>query len=98
MRIDYKVTEVNYHRNGIGGEGFYVCRLHDPEHGEMIAIAFSSSVEDETEARAAGSWINPCIAVFSEEKLPDVRFFHNSWRGDHYWPSVYDAIVRSGSA
>lgn len=90
---DYEVTEVNYHRNGISGEGFYACRLNDPEHGEMIAVAFTSSVDAETEARAKGSWINPRIAVFKADVFPDVRFFHNSWRGGHYWSAVYDAIT-----
>lgn len=25
-RDRYTVTEVNYHRNGVSGEGFYACR------------------------------------------------------------------------
>jgi hypothetical protein len=127
------INEIEYHRNGVGGEGFYAIRFTNVEEFEgglppmektpvgtcyaqsgvyvcgkkrghtfghswegvpqpepMLAIVFESSVREQGEA--GDGFINPRIAVFAEDKLPDVRFGHNSWRGDNFWRDLYEAI------
>lgn len=98
--------EIHYHRNGISGEGFYACTFDDPENGRMLAVVFPPDPitdpddpnhgEPDWELRGSGGWDNPRVAVFEADKLPDVRFGWNSWRGDNYAPALYKAIAAWG--
>jgi hypothetical protein len=36
-----KVIATDYHRNGVGGAGFMVSIVEDPEHGRMLMVDFS---------------------------------------------------------
>jgi hypothetical protein len=94
---------VEYHRNGISGEGFYAVAFtwcSDGETRDMIAVVFpperivDGPMEGEPDwgIYERGEWDNPRVAVFDAAKLPDVRFFHNSWRGDKFAPDLYKAI------
>lgn len=76
------VSQVNYHRNGIGGVGFHVVLFNVLEGGaerKMFGVVFPEKGE---------------VAVFDLEKLGqgEVRFLHNSWRGDVYEPQLRKAI------
>jgi len=56
---------IDYHRNGVSGEGFYVVRFSCSE-GNMMAIVFPP---EETDEDGEPKWIdgefhNPCVAVF----------------------------------
>lgn len=82
MRV---VKNIDYHRNGVGGEGFYVCTFTDIVDGiklNMMAITFH---EDPSAVRTA---------VFDTDLLAtgDCRFFHNSWRGDHWHAWMMEQI------
>lgn len=82
MKGDYvkiKVSQVAYHRNGVGGEGFYAIRFNDPEQGDMVASVFDG------EGR---------VAVYNIDllKTDGVTFGVNSWRGDHYESALRKAI------
>jgi len=89
------VKEAHYHRNGISGEPFHAVRFSftNDRNGEkqdnMLAIVFGAKDQP----------LNPRVAVFNEDMLPDVRFMYNSWRGDHFADELYSFIknMRSSS-
>jgi hypothetical protein len=67
-----KITEASYHRNGIGGVGFYAILFDSSENGRMVASLFDES---------------GYCAVYSVEELTksNITFANgNSWRGDVY--------------
>lgn len=78
-----KVHQAEWHRNGIGGEGFYAVLFDDPENGLMLGVLFDEP---------------GCCAVFSVPRLagPEgVLFGQNSWRGDHYEGPLRAAVKRA---
>lgn len=84
------VHQVEYHRNGVGGMGFYAVIFDDGENGPMIGTVFADDL-DRTQSTA---FFNAHCAVFSLELLPDVTFGENSWRGDHYFDFLVEAVKR----
>lgn len=74
-----KVKYVDYHRNGVGGTGFHVVMFTE-EGRNMLGVVFPEQ----------GS-----CAVFDADLIGngDVRFLHNSWRGDHYEDELRAAIT-----
>src|SRR3990167_10242925 len=92
-----KVTQTSFHRNGIGGVGFY-------------AVSFTAKVntdgKDREQKMVAVVFDEPgCCAVLAVEPLTDargVRFGVNSWRGDNFEDRLREAIkegdARTGSA
>ena len=79
---EIKVTQIDYHRNGISGEGFTVClfkykegrRVHN-----MVGILFGR---------------NGQCAVLDVQELQDgnIEFAKgNSWRGDYFEPTLRKA-------
>lgn len=78
-----KILQLDYHRNGVGGNGFYIIAFDFEEdegnQRKMVGIVF----EDQGNC-----------AVFDRELLGkgEVRFFHNSWRGDHFEKQLREAI------
>jgi len=90
MKDGMKVKTLDYHRNGVGGLGFYVAIVEQVEDGirrEMIVVRFPKGAD----ADAGGI----LCAAFDLARLDkrEIRFFHNSWRGDHYH-EVVDAAIR----
>lgn len=65
------IVSASWHRNGVGGEGFYAIIFDDSEQGRMVASLFDES---------------GYCAVYKLDKLAegDIEFGSNSWRGDHY--------------
>ena len=92
--MDIKVTQVESHRNGVGGEPFYAVRFTDAEEGAMLAVVFPPGPDDDGDASWKLDWSkgNPRVAVFKESLLPDITFGINSWRGDRYASALYEAI------
>ena len=37
------IAKASFHRNGIGGVGFWAILFHDSEHGDMIASLFDEA-------------------------------------------------------
>ena len=94
-----KPISCSFHRNGVGGEGFYVITfewivnsrfspaLLTPRH--MIATLFSHR-EDETGTKISGR----CAVLDIDEcKKDNIKFANgNSWRGDHFEPIMRKII------
>lgn len=84
---DIHVQEISYHRNGIGGEGFYAVRFlwcvdRGPEN--FIATVFDGQGQ---------------CAVLSLDRVEEhgVAFGRNSWRGDHVEGRLRKAIDESAT-
>jgi hypothetical protein len=69
--MELKIVDVSWHRNGVGGTGFYAVLFDDAEEGRMVASLFDEP---------------SFCAVYKVELLAknDVAFGSNSWRGDRY--------------
>ena len=109
MTEGFKVEHVDWHRNGISGQGFYVAIVDDPEGGRMLVIDFGSDDEECDEHRN-------CVAVLNIDKAAEGNIYMhpqagvdnsggNAWRGDRigaeYIPSIrakqdekWDALMR----
>lgn len=88
--LNVKVTQVDYHRNGISGMGFYVCAFTMQENDdepvrEMFGVVFPNDHETGYDIRTA---------VFDRRLIGEgvIAFFENSWRGDMFHPFLVDAI------
>jgi len=79
-----RFTDVQYHRNGISGQGFYCATVKSKSDGNLI-ITYFPNEED----------LCYC-AVYSLDKLPDIRFGYNSWRGDDFASYMSLAIKEHG--
>lgn len=82
------VLQVAYHRNGIGGEGFYAVLFEDAESAAANGIGsprFVAAVFDGP-GRVAVLAVEPLVTDVG------VRFGPNSWRGDHFEPILRAAI------
>lgn len=93
------VDEVSWHRNGVGGAGFYAVlfRADVPatknEEARIFAITARDKIED---ARWLGILFDEpghCAVICLDllEKCR-VRFGANSWRGDIFEPELRQAI------
>ena len=73
MAKEHKIIQASWHRNGVGGVGFYAILFDDKEgNGKMIASLFDE-----------GGY----CAVYSVEELSKGNILFasgNSWRGDVY--------------
>lgn len=88
-----EITEIVFHRNGVSGWPFYVVRFVRAENDEpMVAVVFLNYKTPFDPSSGIDRVIDPQVAVFSEQRLPSVRFVENSWRGDVFAPELYDAI------
>lgn len=78
-QMNLKIESIEYHRNGVSGEGFYVVLFNDLEaKRKMIATIFSSTFEKNGECRCAVY----DLAMLAEG---NIAFGENSWRGDQYF-------------
>jgi len=83
-----KITDVSWHRNGVGGVGFYAVTFTDEENRNMVASLFDEP---------------GYCAVYEIELLSkgDIVFGSNSWRGDVYEsalrPAVEGFVKKDGS-
>jgi len=79
--MDLTILEVERHRNGISGASFHIVRFQDNSAHcfNMVGIVFEEDAN---------------IAVFDANLLGkgEIRFMHNSWRGDYYEQALRDAI------
>ena len=70
--MELKIVSASFHRNGVGGIGFYAIIFDDVENGRMIASLF-----DEPEYCA--------VYNISELAKGNIEFANgNSWRGDRF--------------
>lgn len=76
-----QVKQIEYHRNGICGEPFYVVKFIWINTGQdMLAVVFDDAMH---------------TAVFDATKLRlgDSGFGSNSWRGDNFDAPLRNAII-----
>ncbi len=75
-----KILQASWHRNGIGGIGFYAILFDDAERGRMIATLFDEP---------------GYCAVYKVEELANGNTLFaqgNSWRGDQYEDALRPAL------
>lgn len=86
---DRTVTEMDFHRNGVGGLPFHVAIVREQDGDdvrEMLVVRFDDAADEQT-----GQIV---CAAFDLRQLDKrvIKFGHNSWRGDHY-ADIVDAEV-----
>ena len=86
-----KISNVQYHRNGVSGMPFYAVNFDDKDIGNMIGIVFPKY--DPDKERYTGGF-NPRVAIFQTELLGqgNINFGENSYRGDCYADDLIKAI------
>lgn len=109
MRADHarrmdedEVLSVAYHRNGIGGDGFYVAlvRAHEASQRVLTVIVPGWAVEAGTKEKAAKRTPSGCIPVYALDPglaagpwtdPGTIEFGVNAWRGEHFFDIVVAA-------
>lgn len=101
-----RIVKQDYHRNGIGGEGFIVSLVDWPDAGKglatphFIAVSFPSP-DPSTTREEQKEYMRSHTAVLSIDQLM-VGDIENAWRGaDRVGPAVveaWEAICRLGTA
>jgi len=97
-----EVLEIAYHRNGVGGDGFYVAlvRVPDLDQKVLVVIVPGWAVEVGTYAKAAQRCPTGCVPAYAIDpeiasgpwrKPGTVAFGVNSWRGEYYFDLVVAA-------
>lgn len=86
MSSKQKVKKLEYHRNGISGEGFYVAIVQS-DGRDMLVVRFPCD-------KAVGA---VTCAAFDIDLLAqrNIQFGSNSFRGDHFHAVVDAAIAKN---
>ena len=94
---EHWVESIDWHRNGVSGEGFFVALVHDKENGLMVVTRVPPERDEETGKRSLDmpGGHGHLITVLNVALLVhgNIRFFENSWRGDHYLSVMDEAIA-----
>jgi len=83
-----KVVSIEYHRNGVSGEGFHIVNFKERDgrcRQDMIAMVFPTGGH---------------VAVFNYDllKAGNFKWMENSWRGDNYEVELRAAIQEHEAA
>ena len=78
-----KLINIAYHRNGVSGTGFYAVTFTDENCGNMIASVFPEDGH---------------VAVYCLDKLPEITFLKNSYRGDYFESFLRNEIKKYKNA
>lgn len=98
-----EVLRLDYHRNGVGGEGVWFALIRSPDADQKVLLAVvpewaitAGSYHAAALASPAGGIpcyvIDPELASGPWTKPGTVEFGTNSWRGDHYFETVLKAV------
>lgn len=94
MRKGIVIEDVAHHRNGVGGEPFYVVTFS--EDGEpMVGIVFAETYSDWKDRQESPQPFHcPRVAVFNRKLLGEgvISFGENSYRGDYHADGLCEAI------
>jgi hypothetical protein len=100
-RYNVTVESVDYHRNGICGEGFAVAIFRDNDDGRrMVATVAQKYVPDPRDGDSGyfGEHVFDAVTcrVLDIDLLAagDIAFGSNSWRGDNYGDALIPEITR----
>lgn len=97
---EYIVIDVNYHRNGVAGEGFMTgifsrqAETDESENGTFVFTLFQSySGRDEEDSFDKITGDYRCAVL----RLEDVNSgtVQNAWRGDYFYSNVVKYAVKS---
>lgn len=104
--IEIVVLDVESHRNGVSGEGFFAVTFTDSkiENKRFIGIVFHNVLKQNKDGYYTGGlvyksifekgWKNPQVAVLEIGLLNEGNIGSaNKWRGDYYLPVLVNAIV-----
>jgi hypothetical protein len=92
-----KVLAADFHRNGVGGEPFFVAIVDDPENGRMLVVDFGTDAEDWND----NNWGH--VAVLDLDKATEGNIYMfptdgqpggNAWRGDRLG-SMYRPLIKA---
>lgn len=79
-----KVSAIEYHRNGVSGNGFHVVLFKSKKDGERKESNFIATVFEEVGT----------VAVICLDLLPEISMLGgNAWRGDNFEPELRKAIA-----
>lgn len=84
------VIAADYHRNGVGGVGFFVGLVDDPDGGRMLIITFGG---DDDEMYTAALNVDQAAAGNIFMFPTDGVGGGNAWRGDRYAATYRQAII-----
>lgn len=78
------IKTIAYHRNGVGGESFFVATF--TEDGRNLVAVLFPEWDDTTTTYTWSTSHNPRCAVLDADLVGqgEVRFGYNSFRGDFY--------------
>jgi len=80
-----EVLEIAYHRNGVGGNGFYVIKFRHYENLDTTMLAIYFAEDDKA--------ITGNIAIMDINLLNQgIIGPENKWRGDMYEPFISEAV------
>ena len=90
-------VDFDYHRNGVGGQGFFVALYDDKEFGRMLITRFANNRDEKTGLRSKESPMGGhLITVINLDRANSgIQMFKhsNAWRGDNYVNQMDEAIT-----
>ena len=106
MELEVKDVQATYHRNGIGGVGFFIIAFLAkdgdslPEWEPMLAFSFGTTDPEEVKE---GDEHQHCVGVVMAKDLveayPNNLQHVNAWRGaDYFWPLLRPEVEESMTA
>lgn len=101
MRLVTSVREIVYHRNGVGGEGFWAVRFLGPDdqgnENEFLGIVFEEprycAILSMRHRSRAIDVDGPNFTGFLSMAETDIPI-GVAWRGDRYEPELREAIAQ----
>lgn len=83
MTLEVLIEQIEYHRNGIGGEGFHAVLFYHAEEAGKLERFLATVFEEPG-----------CLSVICLDRIPKVgvKWIENSWRGDRFEQSLREAI------
>ncbi|CAB4179972.1 hypothetical protein UFOVP1040_11 [uncultured Caudovirales phage] len=100
MPSQMKVKDLDYHRNGISGQGFYVGIVEEIEGGtkrDMLVVRFVGSDDIGTRGGIVDRDVGGVVCAAFDLAMLDkgiIAFGFNSFRGDHYSGVMDEAIAK----
>ena len=101
-KLNIKIKTLNYHRNGVCGEGFYTGILNDSISKKLFVyfpnIDKDGRVTKTNPDETVWNFLPIRTAILDAELVGEniTEFGENSWRGDHYSDAIFDAIKKTG--
>tara|TARA_Y100001938_G_scaffold105117_1_gene143456 strand:- start:580 stop:1020 length:441 start_codon:yes stop_codon:yes gene_type:complete len=81
-----RVSSIDYHRNGVCGEGFFTGFVYCPEQKRELLFVHFPDPETKNPTTDSTHWEPVRTAILDPDLVAEknVEFGQNSWRGDYY--------------